>query len=156
MSELPDQLMERRVARLQGDLANLVNVLVAGLKEQLSPYGVDAVEYTILSACFTAGQITFRDLRGLVPVDPNQINRVVGRLEQRGLMEKVRIRRDRRIVHLRVTDEGRALMPALVERVQAYYALLVRGIDHGELAGSVAVMEKMIEAGEGTTGVRGV
>ena len=61
--------MDERVSKLQGDLQNLVQFLVEGLKNQLSAYGVDAVEYTVLSVCMAVGPTSIRDLRELVPLD---------------------------------------------------------------------------------------
>ena len=140
--------MDDRVSKLQGDLQNLVQFLVKGLKNQISPYGVDAVEYTVLSVCLAVKPTSIRDLREFIPIDYGHMSRTTTRLEDKGLLEKIRLRDDRRVVRLRVTEEGVSLMPELMDRVQEYYALLVRDISHEELAGCMAVMQKMISAWE--------
>ncbi len=138
------QSIDSRVSKLQGDLQTLVQFLVAGLKNRLSPYGIDAVEYTILSVCLGVGPTSIRDLRKLVPLDYGHMSRTTSGLEDKGLLRKIRLRDDRRVVRLRVTDEGASLMPELVGRVQEYYVLIVRDIDHERLIGCMAVMHKMI------------
>ena len=140
--------IDERVSKLQGDLQNLVQFLVEGLKNQFSPYGVDAVEYTVLSACMAVGPTSIRDLRELVPIDYGHMSRTTTRLEDKGLLQKIRTRDDRRVVRLRVTEEGASLMPELAGRVQEYYSLLVRDISHEWLIGCMAVMQKMISAWE--------
>ena len=140
--------IDERVSKLQGDLQNLVRFLVEGLKNQLSPYGLDAVEYTVLSVCMAVGPTSIRDLRELVPIDYGHMSRTTTRLEDKGLLQKIRTRDDRRVVRLRVTEEGASLMPELAGRVQEYYALLVKDISHEQLIGCMAVMQKMISAWE--------
>ena len=140
--------MDERVSKLQGDLQNLVQVLVEGLKNQLSPYGIDAVEYTVLSVCMAVGPTSIRDLRELVPLDYGHISRTTTQLEDKGLLQKIRTTDDRRVVRLRVTEEGASLIPELMARAQEYYVLLVRDISREELVGSMAVMQKMISGSE--------
>lgn len=140
--------MDERVSKLQGDLQNLVQFLIEGLKNRLSPYGVDAVEYTVLSVCMAVGPISIRDLRQLVPLDYGHMSRTTTRLEDKGLLQKIRTRDDRRVVRLRVTEGGASLIPELMALAQEYYALLVRDISREELIGCMAVMQKMISGSE--------
>ena len=145
-----DWSMDQRVARLQNGLSSLVQVLINGLRDRLSDHEVDAVGYTVLNTCLAEGPISARDLMKLVPIDPGHMSRTTSQLEDKGLLRKTRLRGDRRLVTLRVTEEGASLMPELTRRVQAYYTLLLRGISHEELVGCMTVMEKMIgTAGEG-------
>ena len=138
------QPLTQQVARLQDDLTKLVRVLVEGLNQQLSPYDVDAVEYTVLSACVAAGPISIRDLKELVPIDPGHLSRAATQLQRKGLVQKMRLMDDQRLVRLRVTEEGLSVVPDLMRHSQEYYALVVRRISQERLAGSIAVMESMI------------
>ena len=147
-SPIEGQSLDERAYGLQADLQNLVKVLVAGLKRQLSPYGIDAVEYTVLSVCLAVGPTSIRDLRELVPIDYGHMSRTASRLEDKGLLQKVRLRDDRRLVRLSMTEEGVTLIPELVERVHEYYAHLVRDISHEQLLACMAVMQRMISAWE--------
>ncbi|MCY3801715.1 MAG: MarR family transcriptional regulator [Chloroflexi bacterium] len=144
--------MSQQIARLQGDLGNLVQVLVEGLTRRLSAYHVDAVGYTILHVCQGVGPISIRDLRRLVPIDPGLISRATTLLEDKGLLEKRRPRDDRRLVRLIVTEHGAALMPELTERVHEFYAVLLKGISQRQLVGCNTVMEQMIAAGQEAEG----
>ena len=129
-------------------MQNLVQVLIEGLKEHLSPHGVDAVEYTVLRVCGAMGTTSIRDLREIVPIDPPHMSRTTNRLEDMGLLKKVRLRDDRRLVSLTMTEAGASLMPELAECVNGYYALLVTDISIQELGSCIAVMERMISATE--------
>ena len=144
----PDPSSEQQVARLQGDLGNLVQVLVTGLNDRLSPCEVDSGEFSVLRACFAVGPVSTRDLRKLVPLEPTHMSRLTGQLEDKGLIQKTRRGDDRRLVNLELTENGQSLLPELTRRVEEYYALLLNDTSHEELVGSMAVMEKMIAAAE--------
>ena len=146
--QIPGQSLDGIITRLQGDLQELVHVLVGGLKRQLSPHGIDAVEYTVLSICLGVGPTSIRDLRKLVPIDHGHMSRTISQLSDKGLIQRYRLRPDRRVVNLRLTGEGASLTPELMGRVRAFYADLIVGISLEELAGCIAVIEKMISAME--------
>ena len=142
--QLSNPSIEEQAARLQRGLAQLVNALISGLNEPLASFDIDSIDYTILKACTGVETITIKDLRKLVPVDYVQLSRSVSLLEDRGLVRKFRTKGDRRLVYVQVTEEGKVLLPKLVAISERYFTLLVKDIDAGELAGSIAVMEKMI------------
>ena len=139
--------MNQQITLLQGNLGVLVHALVEGLNRQLSPSKLDAVEYTVLNVCLGAGTISISDLKKLLPIDPGRMTRTTNNLEDKGLIEKTRPRDNRRVVVLRVTEDGVALAGELNRRVQEFYGLLVRGISLEELAESIEVMERMIATG---------
>ena len=149
------QPLTEQVSRLQGDLSNLVQVLVKGLNSQLLPYDLDAVEYTVLSACAAAGPISIRDLKTLVPIDSGHMSRATTQLQRKGLIQKMRLMDDQRLVRVRVTEEGSSVIPELMSRSQEYYARLVRGISQRRLARSITVMENMIAADSARPAVNG-
>ena len=142
--------MSDRAAKLQEDLTELVQVLVGGLGLRLAPAGVNTVEFTILSLCaFRQGQITIKDMRQHLPIDPAQISRTVTQLENKDLLHKVRLRSDQRVTTVRMTSWGAELMPDLMRRAQEYYGMLVQGISLEELTGCMGVMAKMAAEGRG-------
>ena len=71
------------------------------------------MEYTVLSACLSAGPISINDLRKLLPIDPGHMTRTTNRLEDKDLIEKARSSADRRLVVVTMTDAGAALTPEL-------------------------------------------
>ena len=148
----PAPSIHQSIVRLQGDLGVLVQRLVEGLNRQLAPYKIDAVEYTVLSVCLSSGAIPLSELRRLLPIDPGHMTLTTNLLEDKGLIEKTRLRGNRRVVVLVLTEEGAALTQELTKHVDEFYGLLVRGISIGELAGCTGVMQRMIATGEAAEG----
>ena len=55
-----NQATIQRAAKLQEDLAGLVQVIIGGLGQRLASLGVSTIEFTILSLCASSqGQIHF-------------------------------------------------------------------------------------------------
>lgn len=142
---IQDRSLESQIARLQGGLTQLVNVMFRGIEERLSPYGIAVGEYAVLAACSFNEPITITGITRHVPIEVGRISRIVSKFEDRGLVRKVRLRSDRRVVRVRMTDEGRALMPELTRHVGEHYANVTSRVSEEELTDLIAFIEKMTE-----------
>ena len=74
----------------------------------------------------------------------SRISAVVTKMVDRGLMRRRRLRDDRRVVMLSLTEEGKALTLELHQRVQAYDARLCEGVSEAEMAAFVSVTSKVM------------
>lgn len=152
MSELTqDQSLEALIARLQGDITSLINVMFRGIEERLAPSGLAVGEYSVLTACLANEPITISSLTRHVPVDVGRMSRIVSDLKAKGLVRRVRLRRDRRAVTVRTTDEGRALASQLMGRVGEHYANATRRMTEEELDDLITFIEKMTRNAEFAT-----
>lgn len=131
-----------------GDLgqcvAGLVNAVAKGMAQQLAPFSIIPVEYTILSVCFAGQADTVTGLARVIPVDAGRISRLVNRLNERGLIDRRRLRSDRRTVRLSLTEEGRMLVPKLARRAQEHNAMLLAGISPEELNAFFETAQKIL------------
>ncbi len=144
-----EQSLESQIAILQGGVTNLVNILFRGIEERLLPYDLAVVDYAVLTACFANEPVTVSGLTQHVPVDAGRISRMVSKLEDRGLVRKVRLRTDRRVVRVEMTEEGRAMATELMESVGEHYTNIIRNVSAEELTGLMAFVEKMTENATG-------
>lgn len=105
----------------------------------LAIYDITLAEYRLLSVVVERGSCTAVEIAAVVPIDPSFISRTIQRLATKQLLGRRRSRIDRRIVTLRPTEEGRALVRRLEEPVQDMERGLVQGISVSRLrqAGSV-------------------
>ncbi len=69
--------------------------------------GLSASQLAVLRACQRLGEVTSRRLADDVQLSQGTISVVIDRLEGSGLVSRYRSPRDRRIVHVRLTDRGR-------------------------------------------------
>lgn len=113
---------------------SLVDAVTKGIAQEVQPYNLSVVEYTLLKTCMDREETTATDLAEILPVDASRISRLVNGLVEEGLLIRRRLSDDRRIVMLRLSDKGRELTSALRQRIAAYEAKLTGDIGDEDLA----------------------
>jgi DNA-binding MarR family transcriptional regulator len=70
---------------------------------------------------------------------------MIDRLEQRGLLKRVRVADDRRTVKLQLTDEGKALYPKMRASAMEVINGLLRGFTKSEARQLEDFLKRMLE-----------
>ncbi len=76
----------------------------------------------------------------MITRDPD-VTRLVDRLEKRGLVERSRDARDRRIVLLRITAEGLRLLAGLDDRVVEIHRAQLGHVGHAKLQNLIELLQ---------------
>jgi DNA-binding MarR family transcriptional regulator len=80
----------------------------------------------------------------MIARDPD-ITRLVDRLSRRGLVTRVRSRRDRRVVEVGITEKGRGLIEGLDEHVDRFPKAMLSGLGRNKLQQLKALLEHLVE-----------
>ena len=126
-------------------LDSLLNTFHKGMLEDLKPYDVAPVEFSLLNFCRETGECTATELARVLPIEASRISRMVSRLFDRGLLHRRRLRDDRRIVMLRLSESGIELMTQLNEQIQAFNIELAEGISDEEIRVFGAVASRIVD-----------
>ena len=102
--------------------------------EECAGFGITPVQYGLLTVLSTAPDSDQITLAGSLGIDRTNVSDVLARLQQRGLVSRVRSRVDRRMVLARLTPEGERL----VERIAS---------SHGAGTGAAAGDARRARAG---------
>ena len=125
-------------------VTGLANAVARGMEEQVAPYNLIPLEFAILRAFPGREEWTTTQLAKALPVTLSCISRIVTKLLDRDLLRRRRLRSDRRVVMLALTEEGMAMAQDLHMRVQAFDAMLSEGVHAQELAVFASVLSKVI------------
>ena len=125
-------------------MAVLVNAVAKGMAELVAPHDLIPLEFALLRVFLGEEERTTTQLAQILPVKMSRISVVVTKMVGRGLMRRRRLRNDRRIVMLALTEEGKALTSELDRRVQAYDARLSEGVSEEEMAVFASVTSKVM------------
>ncbi len=109
----------------------------------LAPFKIVPVQWTILEQCVPAEGTTATLLARVIPIDSASISRNVERLVRLGLLQRQRLERDRRIVRLTLTDDGRAILPEILQRMKVVDTTLLDGVTDDELDGFLRTVHKV-------------
>jgi MarR family 2-MHQ and catechol resistance regulon transcriptional repressor len=107
--------------------------VLARVEPRLAAEGLTATQLGVLEAILHKGPLTQRELGRKVLTSAGNMTDVVDKLEARGLVQRTRSVRDRRIVLVCLTPAGQALIAALFPRHARDIAAAMDGLSDQEL-----------------------
>ena len=116
-------------------LMRTTDLVVDRAHRPLCEKGLTPAQYNVLRILRGAGAEglqTYQVAERLVTRAPN-ITRLVDKLERKGLLERERSHADRRVVQLRISDAGLAMLAGLDAPVAEAVRTALRGLPEGEL-----------------------
>ena len=135
----------RPMADFEAYVSSLVNATDKRITEEVAPYDLTPLEFNLLRTCMERGEeTTATQLVQILPIDPSRISRLVTSVVDKGLLRRRRLRSDRRVVMLRLSDEGRELTSRIVENLKQYNGQLAEGISDEDLGTFQSVVLKML------------
>ena len=104
--------------------------------------GLTAPQLAALTAIGSMGEISTSKLAEQVDVSPATMVTILDNLEDRGLIQRYRSLTDRRIVHVRLTDEGAALLKRAPEPMPEEISARLVALEPCRRREMVAVLEE--------------
>jgi DNA-binding MarR family transcriptional regulator len=105
---------------------------------------VTSAQYVILSTLASGADSASQICKG-ISYDAGAMTRMIDRLEQRGLLQRVRVADDRRTVKLQLTDEGKTLYPKMRASAIEVINGLLRGFTKAEARQLEDFLKRMLE-----------
>jgi len=121
------------------------SVLEHALSETLKPHGITPTQYNVLRILRGAGEqglCRAEVMQRMIAMVPDA-TRLLDRIEAAGLIERQRNTTDRRFVTTRITEEGRRLLVALEEPVQALHRQHFGGLDAAALTNLIELLGRV-------------
>jgi len=109
-------------------------------------FGITIPEWRVLAHLNHAGAVSVRDIEARVDMEKSKVSRAASRLEEAGYITKQVHGTDRRLLELRLTPEGRALVARLLPVANAYQQEMLERL--GDAApGLVRALDVLLEGG---------
>jgi len=124
------------------------SVMLSALDGELQPFGMTGMQFAILKHLADAAAETSADLCRLLHYDAGSMTRLVDRLEEKGLIRRERSENDRRVVSLRVTSAGKAVLPRLRDSAARVVQRMLTGFTAPEVNHLRRFLDRMIENGQ--------
>ena len=135
-----------------GSLLSRVRVaMLAALDEELAgdrrlaPLELSAAQFIVIASLAGEERKSASDLCKGISYDAGAMTRMLDRLEGKGLIRRSRSPDDRRLVHLELTDEGRAAYPRMREASLAVANRFLRGFSKTEARQLEGLLTRMLE-----------
>jgi DNA-binding MarR family transcriptional regulator len=101
---------EDSIGRLIADVSGR---LLAAFDDEMSDLGITGAQWVILMRIATGCASTAAELCRFSRYDTGSMTRMLDRLEEKGLIHRIRSNTDRRVIHLELTNAGRELYTLL-------------------------------------------
>jgi len=138
-----------------GSLLSRVRVaMLAALDQELAddrrlaPLELSAAQFLVIASLAGEERKSASDLCKGISYDAGAMTRMLDRLEGKGLIRRSRSPDDRRLVHLELTDEGRAAYPRMREASLAVANRFLRGFSKTEARALESLLTRMLENAE--------
>ncbi|PCI41309.1 MAG: hypothetical protein COB46_04100 [Rhodospirillaceae bacterium] len=115
-----------------------------GLTERLKVHGVTVAQWAVLVVLWEIDGLTQKELSERVAVETPTLSRTIDRMERDGLVKRDRNVRDRRQVHVNLTEHGAALWRELVPEAEANLAQALDGFSEQDEAQLCALLKRVI------------
>jgi len=139
-----------------GSLLSRVRVeMLAALDEELAadrrlaPLELSAAQFIVIASLAGDERKSASDLCKGISYDAGAMTRMLDRLEGKGLIRRNRSPEDRRLVHLELTDEGRAAYPRMRELSLGVANRFLRGFTKAEARQLEGLLGRMLENAAG-------
>lgn len=121
-------LLGYRLAQASIPTDNIFKSRIAGV------YAVNKLEFSILMLLMSNPDVTPKRLAVALNIPASNLTLLLDRLEQRGLLVRVRSSDDRRVQHIQLTPEGERFVGQLQTSAQSMEAELLKHLSKGEQA----------------------
>ncbi|WP_423923752.1 MarR family winged helix-turn-helix transcriptional regulator [Candidatus Poriferisodalis sp.] len=139
-----DAAGSRLTGVLGGAVAELANVISAGASIEIDRCGLESEEFAVLRLFCEQGEWNATQLARQLQIDASRISRLVTKLVDRRLLRRRRAATDRRVVHLKLTQQGRDLIDEMRECFEAFEAELLRGVSSKEIDSFLATVRTVV------------
>ena len=116
-------------------LVKMLDVAIrAGLEQRLQEFQLTGAQYTVLSLLSTRDNLSSADLSRRFLVTPQSMNEMIMALERKELVSRQEDEDNRRILRVKLTPHGQAVLKRCDRQVDGLEAELFGALDPSELA----------------------
>ncbi len=115
---------------------------------ELAVHDLTYVQWLPLYKLMLSSDTTSANLARDLCSDPGAITRALDRLEAKGMLRRERSTTDRRVVHLVLTDAGRAIAVQVPQALASVLNAHLSGFSHDECRLLIGMLRRMLHNGE--------
>jgi len=127
-------------------LVNARNSFLADMEHEMAPLNLTAAQFLVVVGIAHERARTLTEFSAFLGYDSGAMKRLLDRVEEKGIIRRVRCLEDRRSQILELTDEGRALYPRVMQAARAVHARSLEGFSEEEALQFQGFLRRVIEA----------
>jgi DNA-binding MarR family transcriptional regulator len=140
------------IDRLIVDFRKSIAAMKCAMSDRLVRLGISMAQLNILYTLHRSGEMPMSRLADALNVSLSNATGLVDRMEERGFIERTRVPEDRRIVQVRITDDGVRVLEANDEMTDELLRSVLADLDHPTLDAMARTMAEFRASLEATVG----
>jgi MarR family transcriptional regulator, 2-MHQ and catechol-resistance regulon repressor len=113
------------------------------IKEEMTKNKLGITEFSVLEVLYQKGKQTIQQIGNCILVSSGSMTYVIDKLEQRGLLCRNACLDDRRVIHVRLTDDGNELMNEIMPKYHEFVNQMFDSLDSDEAETLVLLLKKV-------------
>lgn len=124
----------------------LVRVLQIFERDQIKPFGFTTTQCHVLLELKKFNNLTMNELSERMNLNTSTMTRIINNLVRDGYVQRLKDEWDRRIVKVKLTEEGINGAQSLEESIMDYYREIVSNLPHGRVEEVLRSVELLVVA----------
>ncbi|MBT2695867.1 MarR family transcriptional regulator [Bacillus sp. ISL-40] len=113
------------------------------IKEEMAKNKLGITEFSVLEVLYQKGKQTIQQIGNCILVSSGSMTYCLDKLEQRGLLSRNACPDDRRMIHVRLTDDGNKLMKEIMPKYQELIEDMFDSLNSDEAETLVNLLKKV-------------
>jgi len=136
--------MERKCSNLPFlILMQTSKVIHDQIKEEMAKNKLGITEFSVLEVLYQKGKQTIQQIGNCILVSSGSMTYCLDKLEQRGLLSRNACPDDRRMIHVRLTDDGNKLMNEIMPKYHEFVDDMFVSLNSNEAETLVNLLKKV-------------
>ncbi|WP_410891571.1 MarR family winged helix-turn-helix transcriptional regulator [Neobacillus sp. 204] len=113
------------------------------IKEEMAKNKLGITEFSVLEILYQKGKQTIQQIGNCILVSSGSMTYCLDKLEQRGLLSRNACPDDRRMIHVRLTDDGNKLMNEIMPKYHKFVDDMFDSLNSDEAETLVNLLKKV-------------
>ncbi|MDN7240315.1 MarR family transcriptional regulator [Planococcus sp. N028] len=132
-----------RVAFMEKELRYISGIIKQKGREILNAYTITPPQFVALQWLFEHGDMTIGDLSNKMYLAFSTTTDLVDRMEKNNLVMRIREEQDRRVVRIKLLQEGERIIEEVIQKRQDYLETVLADFSPGEVEQFSSLLEKL-------------
>jgi DNA-binding MarR family transcriptional regulator len=125
-------------------IGRIRKTMIQKMDTELAPLDVSAAQWLVILLVGKSATSSATGLCEVLAYDPGAMTRLLDRLEQKGILRRVRSPDDRRTIQLELTESGKALYPKIISALVDVNNGLLHGFSRDEVSQLEGYLQRML------------
>lgn len=113
------------------------------VKQDVANYDVNLSEFVVLEALYHKGQLTVQQICSKVLIASGSMTYVIDKLEKKGMLERKACPEDRRVVHVKLTEQGKSFIEKIFPKHQQLIENIFGEISEKEKEALISMLKRI-------------